>query len=287
MTAIAYKAFTKDLTCREFRYEVGATYKHEGKVVRCASGGFHSCELSLDVLSYYPPIGSRFAEVEVGGDIDRANDDTKIASAEITIKAELRMPDLIAAAVRWVMGRVAATTGYGAHAATTGYGAHAATTGVGAHAATTGVRAHAATTGDDAHAATTGVRAHAATTGVRAHAATTGYGAHAATTGVRAHAATTGYGAHAATTGDDAHAATTGVRAHAATTGGGAVAASLGPRGQATAGADGAIVCCEYDSDRKLIGIKAAMVGTCGIEKDTWYRLEGGEFVACENGGAA
>ena len=251
MSAIAYKAFTKDLTCRDFQYEIGATYKHEGKVVRCASGGFHSCELSLDVLSYYPPIGSRFAEVEVGGEIDRANDDTKIASAEITIKAEIRMPDLIAAAVRWVMGRVAATTGDRAHAATTGGGAHAATTGGGAHAATTG---------DDAHAATTGDRAHAATTGDRAHAATTG---------------------------DDAHAATTGYSAHAATTGYSAVAASLGPCGQAKAGEGGAIVCCEYDSDRKLIGIKAAMVGTCGIEKDTWYRLEGGEFVACENGGAA
>ena len=179
MSAVAYKAFTRGLTCRDFQYKIGATYKHEGKVVRCASGGFHSCELSLDVLSYYPPIGSRFAEVEVAGEIDRANDDTKIASAEITIKAEIRMPDLIAAAVRWVMGRVAATTGDGA------------------------------------------------------------------------------------------------------------VAASLGPCGQAKAGEGGAIVCCEYDSDLKLIGIKAAMVGACGIEKDTWYRLEGGEFVACENGGAA
>ncbi len=47
---VAYKGFDKDLKCRDFQYKVGDTYEHEGKVVRCKSGGFHSCENPLDVF---------------------------------------------------------------------------------------------------------------------------------------------------------------------------------------------------------------------------------------------
>jgi len=149
---IAYKGFDSALKCRGFQYEVGKTYTHDGEVQACQSG-FHSCENPLDVLKYYPLNGSRFALVELSGELSRHGDDSKIASGKITVRAELKIPELVAATVAWVAGLVAssktvtATTGGYAHAATTGGSAHAATTGGYAHGAETGGAGHGAETG--------------------------------------------------------------------------------------------------------------------------------------------
>ena len=105
-TIVAYKGFDENLTCRGFAYTVGTTYKHDGEVKACESG-FHACEHPLNVFEYYPPATSRFAVVELGGKTAREHGgDTKIAAAEITIKAELRLPEIIAAAIRYVVDRV-------------------------------------------------------------------------------------------------------------------------------------------------------------------------------------
>lgn len=120
-TIVAYKGFDQNLTCRGFAYEVGATYKHEGDVKAC-EGGFHACDPPLKVFEYYPPATSRFAVVELGGQTAREKGgDTKIAAAEITNKAELRLPDLIAAAVRYDVDRAKWIDGH--HATGDGEGA--------------------------------------------------------------------------------------------------------------------------------------------------------------------
>jgi hypothetical protein len=307
-TLITYKGFGKDWKCRDFQYEVGNSYEHVGSVVRCAGGGFHSCEMPLDTWNYYAPNTNRFAEVLVGGAIDKGTgeEDSKLASAKITINAEIRMPDFIRKAVAWIIDQAkesvttgyrahaastgdyahAASTGDYAHAASTGYRAHAASTGYRAHAASTGDYAHAASTGDYAHAASTGYRAHAASTGDYAHAASTGDYAHAASTGDYAHAASTGNGAHAASTGDYAHAASTGNGAHAASTGNGALSAALGARSTAKAEEGGGIVLAAYDENvypAKLVAVRASLVGQDGIEAGKSYRLTtDGEFQLVE-----
>ena len=97
----AYKAFDKNMQCREFQFEVGKTYTHEGKVKACESG-FHSCENPLDVLTYYNLCDARFAVVSASGDISKHDEDSKIASGSITIEAELHLPQFIAAAVEWI-----------------------------------------------------------------------------------------------------------------------------------------------------------------------------------------
>ena len=99
---VAYKGFDKDLKCRGFQFEVGQTYHHAGEVKACV-GGFHSCENPFDVWSYYGPIDSRFAKVSVAGGISRHGDDSKIASAQLTVSAELKLPEFITAAINYLM----------------------------------------------------------------------------------------------------------------------------------------------------------------------------------------
>ena len=151
---ITYKGFDKNLQCRGFQYEIGATYDNGGAPVeRCGPGAFHSCEHPLDILSYYPPIGgNRYGETTAGGEIAREpGSDTKIASAKITINAELSLGELGRNAVKWVaeMAKKAgqAATGYKAHSSTAGDGAHSSTAGDGAHSSVRGTNAIAAALG--------------------------------------------------------------------------------------------------------------------------------------------
>lgn len=64
-----YKVFNSDWTCRGFQYEVGKTYKHEGKIGFCVSG-FHFCKNLSDCFRYYSfrPT-NKVAEVEAIGEV--------------------------------------------------------------------------------------------------------------------------------------------------------------------------------------------------------------------------
>jgi len=101
---VAYKGFGPDWKCRDFQYAVGESYEHKGNVGACESG-FHACEYPLHVLRYYKPGTSRFAVVEQSGAISRHDEDSKIASSRILVKAEIGLPGLIKAAVEYTMSR--------------------------------------------------------------------------------------------------------------------------------------------------------------------------------------
>ena len=131
---IAYKGFKQDWTCRGYQYEVGKTYEHKGNVKACESG-FHACEYPLDVLSYYSPAVSKFAVVKMSGETSKDSDDTKIASAKITIETEINLPEMIKKAVEWIKGKVdwdaakVSNTGDQSAATNTGYRSAATNTG--------------------------------------------------------------------------------------------------------------------------------------------------------------
>ena len=93
---IGFKGFNKDMTCRDFQYEEGKTYKMKEKPEICEKG-FHFCEYPLDCFNYYEPAESVFHKVEATGktDKDNENSDTKISTNEIKIGARLSWKDIV------------------------------------------------------------------------------------------------------------------------------------------------------------------------------------------------
>ena len=131
---VAYKAFDQNLACRGFQYEVGKTFEMSGEPSICKRG-FHACENPFDVFNYYP-LGSRVARVTLTGTVDRhgdENQDSKICGVRLTVDAELRMPEIVKAAVAWIVkaAKKNVATGDSGHAAATGYSSVAASLGMG------------------------------------------------------------------------------------------------------------------------------------------------------------
>ena len=161
---IAIKGFDKALICNPDRgirtqYEIGKTYELDGNIAACKRG-YHACLYPLDVFNYYPPASGRFAEVVLGGQVGFHDEDTKAAAARITISAEIKIPEMVSRAVKWITDRAfpegpSATGDYGAASATGDYGAASATGDYGA-ASATGVKGAASATGYYGAASATG-----------------------------------------------------------------------------------------------------------------------------------
>ncbi len=269
----AYKGFKQDLTCRDYQFEIGGTYKHDGEVEACASG-FHSCEYPLDVFGYYAPGESRFAIVKASGQLSRHDDDSKIASATLVVEAEINMPTMISRAIDWIMSKVDKSVEQ------TVVGETASNTGNRSAASNTGNRSAASNTGNRSAASNTGNRSAASNTGYRSAASNTGYRSAASNTGDYSAASNTGDYSAASNTGNRSAASNTGYRSAAEVSGKESVAASLGIEGRARASAGSAIVLCHRDNEGRLIHIRASKVGENGVEPDTWYQLNAeGEFV--------
>ncbi|ECD7482673.1 hypothetical protein AHT92_08520 [Salmonella enterica subsp. enterica] len=295
---VTFKGFNKDLKCRDFQFEIGKTFHHDGKVEACVSG-FHACECPFDVFSYYSPADSRFAETISFGITNREEDgDTKIASASITIKAELTLPQFIQRGIEWIWSKIdksleqqimcgncsaATNTGNRSAATNTGDWSAATNTGNRSAATNTGNRSAATNTGNRSAATNTGYWSAATNTGYWSAATNTGYWSAATNTGNRSAATNTGNRSAATNTGDWSAATNTGNWSAAEVSGSQSVAAAFGIEGKARASEGGAIVLCYRDEDGELIHIRASKVGENGIMPNTWYQLnEDGEFVACE-----
>ncbi|ECD8963623.1 hypothetical protein FM031_09850 [Salmonella enterica] len=286
---VTFKGFNKDLTCRDFQFAIGETFHHDGKVEACGSG-FHACECPFDVFSYYPPAESRYAETISFGVIDREEEgDTKIASASITIKSELTLPQFIQRGIEWIWSKIDKSleqqimTGNRSAATNTGDWSAATNTGDWSAATNTGDWSAATNTGYQSAATNTGNRSAATNTGDWSAATNTGYQSAATNTGNRSAATNTGYRSAATNTGYQSAATNTGDLSAAEVSGSQSVAASLGIEGKARASEGGAIVLCYRDEDGELIHIRASKVGENGIMPDIWYQLnEDGEFVECE-----
>ena len=268
---IAYKGFDESLKCRGYQYEIGKTFEHDGAVKACESG-FHACEYPLDVFSYYPPSSSRFAIVKMYGETSKDGDNTKIASAKITIETEIKLPEMINRAVDWIKNKINWSDD------------NTSNTGNWSVATNTGYQSAATNTGNWSAATNTGDRSAATNTGYQSAATNTGNWSVATNTGNWSAATNTGDQSAATNTGNWSAATNTGDRSVAEVSGRGSIAITIGHNSKSKADNGGAIVCVYRDCSGNLMHIKASKVGENGIKANTWYTLDAnGEFVEVES----
>ena len=165
---IAYKAMDKNMMCRGKQYEVGKTYTEPE--ADCCHAGMHACENPLDVLHYYPLKDSpRFFEVECGGNVDKSEEDSKLACTELTVKGEVNFAGLVKAAVNAVFNRVKGkepfSSGNCSSAGSSGDYSTAGSSGYGSTACSSGNCSTAGSSGDCSTAGSSGNCSTAAATG--------------------------------------------------------------------------------------------------------------------------
>jgi hypothetical protein len=250
---ICFKGFNAQLQCtgggEAFQYEVGKTYTHTGAVEACSSG-FHSCESPFDVWRYYGPIDSRFAEVEVSGELSRHGGDTKIASATITIKAELTMPQFIQRGIDWLMNLtkdvpasvdgVVANSEDGAQIGSSGNGAQIGSSGNGAQIGSSGYDARIGSSGYGARIGSSGNGAQIGSSGNGAQIGSSGYDARIGSSGYGARIGSSGNGAQIGSSGNDAQIGSSGNGAQIGSSGNGAQIGSSGYGAQIGSSGNGA-----------------------------------------------
>ena len=107
-TIKGFKGFNENLQCtpnaKVYQYEIGKEYKE--KDAKLCKSGFHFCEYPLDVFGYYPPVSSRFAEVDAADISEDRDSDTKRSCKSIKIGAEISLKSMCEAAVSFIFERV-------------------------------------------------------------------------------------------------------------------------------------------------------------------------------------
>ena len=281
----SYKGFNKDMTCRGFQYEEGKEYEEES--VEVCDHGFHACEYPLDCLNYYSPNESVYHEVEQSGEIQKHNDDTKVASTKIKIGAEISIAGLVKAAIEYTVKRVnkeaESDENHGASSATGDCGASSATGYKGASSAT-GDKGASSATGDYGASSATGYKGASSATGYKGASSATGYKG--------ASSATGDYGASSAT-GNCGASSATGYKGASSAEDKDAVAVAWGYKSKAKGVIGSFLVFAdweytgsedntEYDRNNQsawvLNGAKMVQVDGENIKPDTWYTIENGEI---------
>ena len=319
---IAYKGFNKDLTCRNFQYEIGKTYKHEGDVVRCAEGGFHACLNPLDIFQYYNPADSVFCAVEIDGTVDSEKDgDSKVASSVITICENISLHDLCMIGADLMVensktsdnsvkhysastntGNYSASTNTGNYSASTNTGHRSASTNTGDCSASTNTGYRSASTNTGKYSASTNTGDCSASTNTGNYSASTNTGDCSASTNTGDCSASTNTGNYSASTntGDcsastntgkysastntgDCSASTNTGKYSASTVGGvGSVALVIGSGSKASACLGSAVVLIHKDQEGKVIKVVTGIAGI-DIEPDVFYTLDGdGKLIKAE-----
>ena len=251
-TVSSIKGFDANLRCRGYQFELGATYEHAGTVEACSSG-FHGVEgCPLEVFNYYPPGESRYTTAEQSGALSRQGNDSKIASAKISIGVELRIADLVERAVTWVMAQCPPSETQNA----TGGQSAASSTENRSVASSAGDRSAASSTGDQSAASSTGYQSAASSTGYQSAASSAGDRSVASSAGDRSAASSTGYQSAASSTGDQS------------------AAMSSGENGRVM-GADGCALFLVYrdENTSDILHAWAGIAGRAGIKPLVWYSL--------------
>ena len=285
----SYKAFDKNMQCRNFQYEVGKEYEMDGEI-KCCNRGFHACKNPLEVWNYYDMLNSRFAEVEQSGKIDEEGDSTKVCSSHIKIKAELKLADIIKVGVEWLKditspskfktdGALNDNGGDSAQIGSSGDYAKIGSSGNSAKIGSSGNSAQIGSSGYSAQIGSSGYSAKIGSSGDSAQIGSSGYSAKIGSSGNYAQIGSSGYSAKIGSSGDYAQIDSTGEDS---------VIMCAGNNSIAKAKAGSWITLSEWKWNNE----KSRYIPTCvkteyvdgeNIKADTWYRLKNGKFVEVED----
>ena len=246
---VGYKGFNPDMTCRDFKFEVGKTYKE--KEASLCHKGFHFCENPLDIFDYYDPT-NRFHEI-IAEDVDKeVSSDSKRVAKKITIGAELSLHSICDLGMKFILSKVDFKD---KEIHNTGYYSAASNTGDYSAASNTGYRSAASNTGDHSAASNTGDRSAASNTGNHSAASNTG-----------------NYSA----------ASNTGDRSAASVSGKESVAMAIGYDSKAKGSKGCWIVLSEWEeknSGYHIKDVQCVKVDGKIIKADIYYKLENGKFI--------
>ena len=256
------KGFNKDMKCIDMQYEVGREFEMPAaKTLKCCpddpgtEGGLHFCENPLDVFGYYAPADSKFAEVESRGEIQRANDDSKIATSRLFIKAEISLNHLIGLGVKFILDRVNFKD---------------------AKESASGNQSAATNTGNQSAATNTGNQSAATNTGYQSAATNTGYQSAATNTGDQSAATNTGYQSAATNTGYQSAAIVEGKES---------IAIATGAEGKAKGKIGCWLVLAEWQRKSDgwhIIDVKSFPIDGNEVKEDVFYSLKNGKAIEVE-----
>ena len=272
----SYKAFDKNMKCRDFQYEVGKEYEMDGDI-KCCNRGFHACKNPLEVWDYYDMLNSRFAEVEQSGKIDEERNSTKVCSSHIKIKAELKLADIIKVGVEWLKD-ITSPSKFKTDGALNDNGDRRKQIG------SSGDSAKIGSSGDSAKIGSSGDSAQIGSSGDSAQIGSSGDSAKIGSSGDSAQIGSSGDSAKIGSSGDSAQIGSSGYYAQIDSTGEDSVIMCAGNSSIAKAKAGSWITLSEWKWDNE----KSRYVPTCvkteyvdgeNIKADTWYRLKNGKFV--------
>ena len=270
----SYKAFDKNMQCRNFQYEVGKEYEMDGEI-KCCNRGFHACKSPMEVWDYYDMLNSRYAEVEQSGKIEKEENSTKVCSSRIKIKAELKLADIINIGVEWLKDitspskadgvlndngdskKQIGSSGYSAQIGSSGYSAQIGSSGYSAQIGSSGYYAQIGSSGDYAQIGSSGDYAKIGSSGDSAQIGSSG---------------------------DYAKIGSSGDSAKIDSTGEDSVIMCAGNSSIAKAKVGSWITLAEWKwSDEKKrnvpVCVKTEYVDGENIKADTWYQLKNGKFV--------
>ena len=299
----SYKAFDKDMKCRDFQYEVGKEYEMEGHI-ECCERGFHACESPLEVFGHYDMLNSRFAEVEQSGTIDREEGSTKVCSSRIKIKEELKLADIINIGVEWLKDITSpsnvkadgalndngdrkeqiGSSGDYAKIGSSGYSAKIGSSGDYAQIGSSGDYAKIGSSGDSAKIGSSGYSAKIGSSGDSAKIGSSGYSAQIGSSGDYAQIGSSGDYAQIGSSGDSAKIGSSGDYAKIDSTGEDSVIMCAGRNSKAKANIGSWITLAEWkwsnEKNRYVpVCVKTEYVDGEKIKADTWYKIENGKFV--------
>ena len=245
----SYKAFDKNMQCRNFQYEVGKDYEIDGKI-KCCNRGFHACKSPMEVWDYYDMLNSRFAEVEQSGRIDEEEQSTKVCSSHIKIKAELKLADIINIGVEWLKDITSPSkvktdgtlngNGNSAQIGSSGYSAKIGSSGDSAQIGSSGDSAQIGSSGDYAQIGSSGNSAKIGSSGNSAQIGSSGDYAQIGSSGNSAKIGSSGDYAQIGSSGDSAQIGSSGYSAKIGSSGDSAQIGSSGDSAQIGSSGDSA-----------------------------------------------